>query len=99
MENLTLVWFYWTSLRKVKKNGATMIVCNILHMPHLSWDLSLLVEFVRYLPISSGKRTLQNRDLVLLKISAWISVLTRTVSRKVSLSFQKKKVAKFKTSN
>ena len=47
-----------------------MTVCNILHMYHLSCDLSLLVEFVKYLPTSSGKRTLQNRDLVLLKISA-----------------------------
>ena len=91
MENLILVWFYWTSLRKIKKIGATMTVCNIIHMHHLSCDLLLLVEFVKYLPTRSGKRTLQNRDLVLLKISARISVSTRIVTRKVSLSFQTEK--------
>ena len=71
----------------------------ILHMHHLFCGLSLLVEFVKYLPTSSGKRTLQNRDLVLLKISAWISVSTRIVSRKVSFSVQTKKSQNLKTSN
>ena len=47
-----------------------VLVLTHLHMHHSSCDLSLLVEFVKYLAISSGKRTLQNRGLALLKISA-----------------------------
>ena len=68
-----------------------VLVLTHLHMHHSSCDLSLLVEFVKYLPISSGKRTLQNRGLALLKISAWISVSAQIVSRKVSFSVQTKK--------
>ena len=83
-----LIWNHWilqVLLSHIIRSSSSSL---ILQMHHLFCDLALLVEFVKYLPTSSGKRTLQNRGLVLLKISAWISVSARIVSRKLSFSVQ-----------
>ena len=85
------MWNYWilqVLLSHIIRSSSSLL---ILHMQHLSCDLPLLVEFVKYLLTSSRKRTLQNRAMILLKIPAWIYVSTRIVSRKVSFSVQTKK--------